>query len=58
MRLVGLDDGGFDAAEMDRDLIAERLQQDVVSSLPTSSPALPLTQILAGTHWKATSQSS
>lgn len=29
----GIDDIGFDAADLDRDLIAERLQQDVVRSL-------------------------
>lgn len=38
---MGADDGGFDAADLDRDLIAERLQKDVVRS-PCSPCAFAL----------------
>lgn len=44
------DDGGFDAADLDRDLIAERLQKDVVRSPSASSAAHVDT---AGAHGKA-----
>lgn len=40
-----VEDAGFDAADLDRDLIAERLQQDVVSLLQAFLPRLDLLMI-------------